>query len=437
MRTPRIMIGVVLSCATACTTPDEDRLLFDRAAQGESIDESNDPRLFRLPMTPRLADLPAKGESRRKPFPSSWWPMRNDGIAYAWIAPQPSPAAKYDALAWPERIRDVELRLAQIDARGAPVNLEEPSQIFHVGPTAEWELRHHGRYGLIDPDSWWGHCNGWASYTLNEDEPLRPVVVRYDRDQNQVTECALAEEPGCVRFELGDINALGAEVYWSDAALVLGRRCMTHLDDLAFDPSGRFERVECRDGNAGTFHVVIANMLGNHERPVVLDLNPKEEVWNYPAYKYEITRNAPISVAEALLEIGAPEDREHRWIFNPDAATLVRVEAELSLVEDAVPPTTWPTGFELERFTSVITYDYILELDASGAIIGGEWVGRSKTSHPDFLWYSLAADQARSTDDLGDADNPSIRYSVFKQILMLAQTTRTPTVAVEARALEL
>ena len=36
-------------------------------------------------------------------------------------------------------------------------------------------------------------------------------------------------------------------------------------------------------------------------------------------------------------------------------------------------------------------YHYILEMDADGEIIGGEWAGRSITNHPDFLWMATAA----------------------------------------------
>lgn len=67
-------------------------------------------------------------------------------------------------------------------------------------------------------------------------------------------------------------------------------------------------------------------------------------------------------------------------------------------------------------------YDYVLEIDGAGQIIGGEWLGTSKDFHPDFLWYSFGhtSDSAES-DDLWDDDNAAIRYSHFKAILGLAQ----------------
>ena len=36
------------------------------------------------------------------------------------------------------------------------------------------------------------------------------------------------------------------------------------------------------------------------------------------------------------------------------------------------------------------TYDMIVELDASGSVIGGEWIGASKVEHPPFFWAPVA-----------------------------------------------
>lgn len=423
--------SLVVSFIAACAPEVSDISTEQPEGKAESperIDSVNDPNRFNLTMNRRLADLPASGDSLRRPFPSNWWPMRTAGIAQRWNAGQPSPAEKYDLLATPEMIRDVELTLAQRDHDGMPANMGATPERFHIGPAAEWEHRNHGRYGATDPDSWWGHCNGWSSYVLNEDEPVRPVSVRMDRTITpaRVVECASASEAGCVRFELGDINALGAELYWNDAARLLGRRCEQASSEFNFDTSGRINSVECRDGNAGSFHIITTNMIGLMRRPYIVDLNADQQVWNYPVYSYRVTSSRDIAVADALREIGAPAGTT-TWTYNTDAVRLVRVTMQASLVEDAVPPSTQPQGGNLARYTTVETYDYVLELDAAGTIIGGEWVGRSKTDHPDFMWYSYGnTSYAASSDDLLDADNTALRYSVFKQILTAAQSPLPP-----------
>ena len=390
-----------------------------KTESAERIDAQNDPARFQLTMNRRFAELPTSGESLRKPFPSNWWPMRQGGIGRQWLPGSASPTEKWDLLVHADRIRDVSLTLAQRNARGEPANEGAQPETFRYGPTTEWEHRNHGRHGDRDPDTWWGHCNGWASYVLNEDEPTRPVNVRLEN--NRVVECAPSQE-GCVRFELGDVNALGAEIYWNDAARMLGRRCEQQVSEFTFDEAGRINAVECRDGNAGSFHIVNANMLGLLRRPYIVDLNADAEVWNYPVYRFEVTRNEEISVAEALRAIGAPAGTEG-WIYNRDAVRLVRIGVTADIVEDAIPPSTEPAGHLLERYTTRERYEYILELDARGDIIGGEWIGESKTKHPDFLWYSYSnSPYLQQDDDLWDGDNPHIRYSHFKQLLTLAQS---------------
>lgn len=407
----------------------------------ERIDYENDPNRFQLSMTRKVAELPAAGESERKPFPSNWWPMRKGGIAWRWLGESTlSPAEKYDTLTDRANIRSVTMTLAQKDYKGDPVNEDAQPETFEIGRATEWEHKNHGRYGTRDPESWYGHCNGWASYVINEDEPMRPVSVRYDAATRRITECANASADGCIKFELGDINALGAELYWADAARMLGRRCEEAESDFTFDAHGRVDKVECRDGNAGSFHIVVTNMLGRLNRPFIVDLTADREVWNFPVYKYEVTRNEEISIEAGLREMGVADaefPNPPSWTWNTDAVKLMRVSTRLWIVEDSIPPSTEPAGHMLERYTTIENYDYILELDAEGSIIGGEWVGRSKTKHPDFLWYSFSnSPYGANTDDLTDRDNPHIRFSVFKQILTLSQNPPAPPEGVVRKQVE-
>jgi hypothetical protein len=43
---------------------------------------------------------------------------------------------------------------------------------------------------------------------------------------------------------------------------------------------------------------------------------------------------------------------------------------------------------EAERYTQTDKFEYVLEADAAGKIVGGEWIGTSLTSHPDFVWWT-------------------------------------------------
>jgi len=433
-----LVTALVTALLSACAPEDAPiPSLSEKVESPERIDSANDPNRFALDFARSFATLPVAGESLRKPFASNWWPMARGGITQSWLNGQPGPAQKYDQLTAPDRIRDVQLTLAQRNFEDMPVNVGAMPETMRLGPAAEWEHRNHGRYGATDPESWYGHCNGWSSYVLNEDEPIRPVSVRYDAATRRVTECANPSDNGCVRFELGDINALGAELYWSDGARMVGRRCEQEASEFTFDTSGRVNAIECRDGNAGTFHLVLTNMLGRLQRPFIVDLTADRQVWNYPVYRFQVLENQPVALAEALRLVGAPADVT-TWTYNTNARSFVRIRVRAWIVEDSIPPTTQPAGSQLDRYTTLEEYEYVLELDASGNIDGGEWTGVSKTRHPDFLWYSFSnSAYPVSSDDLEDRDNTAIRYTTFKEILTLAQMSQPPppanTLRVEAR----
>lgn len=74
------------------------------------------------------------------------------------------------------------------------------------------------------------------------------------------------------------------------------------------------------------------------------------------------------------------------YTFNPSAADLVLVKTELSYVVNSEPGTDGPLTETIDQYARTETYNYVLELDRQGVIIGGEWAGNTKRSHPDFLW---------------------------------------------------
>ena len=46
-------------------------------------------------------------------------------------------------------------------------------------------------------------------------------------------------------------------------------------------------------------------------------------------------------------------------------------------------------GSTIDQYTHTDRYDYILEVDSTGKIVGGEWIGASKRQHPDFVWLPI------------------------------------------------
>jgi len=81
--------------------------------------------------------------------------------------------------------------------------------------------------------------------------------------------------------------------------------------------------------------------------------------------------------------------------FNDDAKTLFHVRAEVDYITEAASSTDGNLADRIDTYTRTDHYEYILELDADGKIFGGEWVGASRTEHPDFLWLPTGRDTSK------------------------------------------
>lgn len=79
------------------------------------------------------------------------------------------------------------------------------------------------------------------------------------------------------------------------------------------------------------------------------------------------------------------------YVFNDKAAKLYKVHTDVDYISESPAGTDGNLSATIDRYTHTDRYDYILEVDAAGKIIGGEWLGESKKAHPDFVWlpYSV------------------------------------------------
>jgi hypothetical protein len=80
--------------------------------------------------------------------------------------------------------------------------------------------------------------------------------------------------------------------------------------------------------------------------------------------------------------------------FNPDAKTLVEAHMAVDYISESPASQDGNLGSTIDRYTHHDEYDYILEIDAAGKVIGGEWLGASKRRHPDFVWLPIRASAA-------------------------------------------
>ena len=91
--------------------------------------------------------------------------------------------------------------------------------------------------------------------------------------------------------------------------------------------------------------------------------------------------------------IGVPSGIAPTYTINPDAARFFLVELDLDWVSGAEPSSA---ARPVDQYTRTDQLQYVLEADATGAIIGGEWIGTSLRHHPDFLWWPQSVPQNAS-----------------------------------------
>jgi hypothetical protein len=98
------------------------------------------------------------------------------------------------------------------------------------------------------------------------------------------------------------------------------------------------------------------------------------------------------------------------YVLNTDAKDWYHVKLTLSYITESSISTDGNLSNKIDYYTKKDYYEYVLELDAGGKIIGGEWVGQSKKKHPDFLWKPNAP-------AYWGAAGGKIKYSQVKQLL--------------------
>ncbi len=361
--------------------------------KGDAWNASNDPAVLARSLNYRLAELPKVGKLDKPVWkdrypaavgkaPVAWsdtyWPTAEGSTNHRWIdARTQSPLEKYDAA----YNATVGCSAQPAQMCGATAKAAWDTYFACAGPAAKWHMRSfqslNQQIDGIDNDSdgmkdecdssddegaqgWWGLCHAWAPAALLEPEPQHAVTV------------------GGVRFEVADIKALIVTVYDRNNAMMVGGRCNAEMID--HDVNGSDANTECMDVNPGTLHVVLTNFLGLNDLALVEDRTAGRQVWNQPLAGYKVTKQAKVTNTAANACVGATGNK---WTFNTAAKSLYEVRLTTDyLVEGNA--STRPLG--MDGYVSHDEYHYILELGATGKIIGGKYCTDSVENHPDFLW---------------------------------------------------
>lgn len=197
-----------------------------------------------------------------------------------------------------------------LDYDGHPAPLEKYDNLVRGitnGPATQWYLDHN-----YDPDApgWYGLCGAWSAAAVTEDIDFKPAIL--DK----------------VLYKVGDKKGLVTVCH--------------EFDDV----------IKANSHDPTVFHTWLLSYIKGAGLPFYAELDPSEEVWNYPVYRYELTTNV--------------------------SDTKDSVTCRIWYADDQVDPDFMGT----QALTKLYTYD----LYKSGTeITGGEWTGLSVIDHPQQL----------------------------------------------------
>jgi hypothetical protein len=353
-------------------------MMADPVAFAETYNSTNNPNNFNriagLNLVTKFDALPLIGTlaDNRMGWSESYWPSNKGGIAFRWNHPDPQPF-KY-RLHSREEIRQMSIKDLE---RLSPAELYDIANNDYQYTLTKSTLRKYTVHDL-----WWeGICHGWAQAASHYPEPAAVVVKNNDGVK--------------VPFGSSDVKALLAmhEAYnFGGKFGFVGARCKAsgkvegEGDERDRNPNPPLPEIanspDCKDVNAGAFHVVITNMIGLLGRGFVADIDRFGDVWNQPITNYaaEIAGEEPVT----------PEHRQNR------IERRVRVNLKMTYGEELKFWTRELAASGARNFVSKLPvtgtpnqkylskgYTYIVELDFNGNVIGGEWISGTR---PDFLW---------------------------------------------------
>jgi Transglutaminase elicitor len=325
-------------------------LLLSASAFAEKWDDNNDPANldsnyeYNFEVLSRGATLPLN----KMPWASSYWPRNKGSINYRWNTPNPT---GFDIHS-PSKSQVFSMSQAQL-AQLSPAEKFDLVRGFYDYPLSSAVARGSKKTAK----DYEGICDGWTASAIQFAEPAPVTVTNPDGI--------------VIPFGSSDVKALMSY----DVSINL--------------PNGwigmRMGTANCTDINPGAFHVIIANQLAIKQESFAVDIDPTRETWNQPVYGFE-------------SEIIGTTKSEHSAKAYIIRTKFMYAEDDPENAEEKKNVFTWePTVGTLRYNGAVLVYDYILEVDYSGRITGGSWLGASKTNHPDLFW--LPTKKIQFTED--------------------------------------
>jgi hypothetical protein len=342
--------------------------------------------------------------SGSEPYPDTYWPFIMGGTDLHWSSRDPrSPLEKYMLLADPYELAEAKV----------------------------WEFRYHGP-GEPGVATWHGHCPGWSAAATTNPPILHPVLAGVDL-AGRIRPCREGEL-GCIRFEIGDVNALMAEIYLDGPLSLIGTKCNMAPYAIPRDRNGRILVAGCDGVNAGSLLIAAATLLKRHRIAFVMDVqrpNSTDQIWNQPTYAYHVHDFRPLTRAAAanLVAHGSLTGPETEYRWSSTAQGFAFVDLELRFVGEMGPNLLMVPG---TRSTYGLRMAAVIELDADAtdpraSILGGEYldlpaVHADRLDVAPYMWVSHGPGPEYLPAWVGTSHhNPYVRPSVVQQLVALGQ----------------
>lgn len=335
----------------------------------EAWDQGNHPSRFASSYEFRLQQLPSEGQAEGPRWSGDYWPTDKGGIAQRWnVGGGRSEKAAYPLLRQ-DQIRSIDMR---------SLSPAEKYDIFAGDYGFGLTKLERGRTRVLasipgtseftpgfEIPSWEGLCHGWAPASITYQEP-KPVSLR-------------SREGIEVSFGSADIKALltyAMHEGMGSREEQLGTRCEVdfakltrqlregQISESAYQAA--IQSLPCRDTNAGSFHVILANDIGKRRQSFIADVTRDFEVWNQGVVAY---RSEVGPIKQQRTAGAAPET-----VYEVDVATRIDYVFEIA--------STWNANGDQGIYKQA-EYRYRLELNGNQEIVGGQWLSDER---PDFLW---------------------------------------------------
>ena len=336
-------------------------------------DKSNRPELMKGSYTKSFRKLPLSGEISTKLWSGDYWPSYHGGITYRWnqeIASEENESERYGYpvlkayelrnfnLATLSPSEKYDLYLGDLDFTLTRYERERTQILKTIKGSPEYKKD-------FKIPEWEGLCHAWAPATIHYKNP-EPVKV-------------IGRLGHVIPFGSSDIKALltyNVQLGENRNIVFMGSRCNLDFSKLEEklkkglitekEYEAAISRSQCKDTNAGAFHIALTNQIGIKDESFIIDITRDLEVWNQAVQRYE----------SKILDVykGASKGAA------PGTVKEVLIKTTVDYVTEI--PHSWTNEIPEDSLEEA-EYIYWLEIDKKGMVIGGSW---ESFERPDFIW---------------------------------------------------